>query len=485
MTQYVIRRILLMVPTLFGISFVVWLVMALSPGRPGAESRAMGDAQANLGKDAVKEAQKDPSIRIFRRENGLDRPMFLNLWWQDLTAEFMREEVRVASAPIEEVGVEQKREATERLEDYGLYSVPALVELLESTTGDEQSNVVSWLTANSIRIPILVADPDAETLREQEEWMREGAILKEWKWGSLDATPEERAPIVAKWREWYDENRERWDYSGVRVVGITLTDTQFGTYWGRLLRGSLGTSHIFKQPVGGLVLERMKVSLALNVTALLIAYFLAVPIGIFGAVTRGSWIDRTSAIVLFALYSLPNFFVGTLLIQYFASGEFLQWFPSAGFESEDTLGMSTFGHLKDVLWHITLPLICLVYPGLATLSRYARSGMLDVIRSDYVRTARAKGLSGFVVVAKHVVRNGILPIITLLGTSLPVLIGGSVAIEYIFNINGMGLLMINSIFQKDFNVVMGVQLMVGFLVMVGILISDVTYALLDPRISLK
>ena len=485
MTQYVIRRILLMVPTLFGISLVVWLVMALSPGRPGAESRSMGDAQDNLGRDALKEANKDESLRVFRRENGLDRPMFLNFWWRDLTPEFIREEVRVAEASVEEVGVEKKREATERLEDYGQFSVPGLLSLLETTTGDEQSNALRWLTRNALRLPIKVSDPSEEALREQAEWMRENTTIKEWKWGSLAASPEERAPVVAKWRAWFDENRERWDYSGARSVGLTLTDTQFGTYWARLLSGSLGTSHIFKQPVGGLVLERMKVSLALNLTALLIAYFLAVPIGIFGAVKRGSWIDRTSAIVLFALYSLPNFFVGTLLIQYFASGEFKQWFPSAGFESEDTLGMSTFSHFKDVLWHITLPLICLVYPGLATLSRYARSGMLDVIRSDYVRTARAKGLSGFVVVAKHVVRNGILPIITLLGTSLPVLIGGSVAIEYIFNINGMGLLMINSIFQKDFNVVMGVQLMAGFLVMVGILISDVTYALLDPRISLK
>ena len=109
MTQYVIRRILLMIPTLFGISFVVWLVMALSPGRPGAESRGMGDAQDNLGKDAVKEADKDRALRIFRRENGLDRPMFLNFWWESLTPEFIREEVRVATAPIEEVGVEKKR----------------------------------------------------------------------------------------------------------------------------------------------------------------------------------------------------------------------------------------------------------------------------------------------------------------------------------------------------------------------------------------
>jgi peptide/nickel transport system permease protein len=147
--------------------------------------------------------------------------------------------------------------------------------------------------------------------------------------------------------------------------------------------------------------------------------------------------------------------------------------------------MNTVDHFKDILWHIALPLFCMTYGGLSGLSRYSRAGMLDQIRSDYVRTARAKGVTEFKVISRHVVRNGILPIITLLGTSLPVIIGGSVAIEYIFSINGMGLLMINSIMAKDFNVIMGVQLMVGVLTMIGILISDITYAVLDPRISLR
>jgi peptide/nickel transport system permease protein len=146
---------------------------------------------------------------------------------------------------------------------------------------------------------------------------------------------------------------------------------------------------------------------------------------------------------------------------------------------------TTLNQIKDVLWHLVLPLISLTYASFASLSRYARSGMLEVIRSDYIRTARAKGLSEFVVIVKHAMRNGMIPIITLLGTILPVIIGGSVIIEYIFGIPGMGLLTITAIHNRDYNVIMGIELIAAMLVLIGILISDIMYAIIDPRISFK
>jgi len=206
---------------------------------------------------------------------------------------------------------------------------------------------------------------------------------------------------------------------------VALLDTGFGTYWSRLAHGDFGISHIHKMPVTELVFDRMKYSIALNVTAMLIAYLLAVPIGIWAAVKRGTRSERGVGIVLFAFYSLPNFFVGALLVKYLASGEPFKWFPISGFDGEDAASMNTSEHFKDVLWHITLPLFCMTYGALAGLSRYSRAGMLDQIQSDYVRTARAKGVTEFKVISRHVVRNGILPIITLLGTSLPVIIGGA------------------------------------------------------------
>lgn len=160
-------------------------------------------------------------------------------------------------------------------------------------------------------------------------------------------------------------------------------------------------------------------------------------------------------------------------------------FPTGGFESANSDDMTTLEHLGDICYHLVLPLFCLTYGSLAALSRYARTGLLDIIRADYIRTARAKGLSESVVIIKHAVRNGMIPILTLLGTVLPALIGGSVVIEVIFNIPGMGLYLFESITLRDYNAVMGVFLCQSALTLIGLLLSDISYALVDPRISFK
>jgi peptide/nickel transport system permease protein len=185
------------------------------------------------------------------------------------------------------------------------------------------------------------------------------------------------------------------------------------------------------------------------------------------------------------LYSLPSFFVASLLLRYLGIGQPWDVIPVAGFESPDTADMTTWEHIQDVAWHTAAPIFCMTYAGLAALSRYAKTGVLNVIRSDYVRTARAKGLAEHIVILKHAVRNGIIPIVTLLGTTLPVIVGGSVIIESVFNIPGMGFLIWDSILQRDYNVVIGETLIVGVLVMIGILFSDILYAVVDPRISFQ
>jgi len=485
MRTYVLRRILMMIPTFFGISLVIWLVMWASPGRPGTQGRGFGEDQDRLDQDPTKESDQGDSQKLFLRHFGLDRPPFFNDWlWLD--KEEVRALVETASARVQEVGATRKREAREQLQDMGYYAVPALIALLQETEGVKQDQVLIWLRKCSVRSVVKPYGRSLteEQIRQNKVWLQENLKLKQWTW-EIGTPKEERAKVVAKWKAWYEENRGRWQHSTAEAIKIALTDTQFGTYWSHLITGDLGVSHVHKRPVWTLIGERIKYSLSLNLVAFFLIYFLAVPLGVYTAVKQGTTADRVIAVILFGLYSLPSFFVGTLLQQWLCTGEPWKIFPIGGFDSEDAAQLNTFAHLKDVLWHITLPLVCLVYGGLAFLSRFSRTGMLDVIRSDYVRTARAKGLSEWKVITKHVVRNGVLPIVTLLGTALPVLIGGSLFIEFIFNINGMGLLMIESIFQRDYNVVMGVQLIVGALVMIGILLSDLAYAALDPRISLS
>ncbi len=182
---------------------------------------------------------------------------------------------------------------------------------------------------------------------------------------------------------------------------------------------------------------------------------------------------------------LGVFWASSLLAQVLAFGS-VSMFPTGGFSSVGAdRDLTTIEHLADIGYHLVLPMVCLTYGGLAVISRYARSGLLDVIQADYIRTARAKGLSEPVVIIKHAVRNGMIPILTLLGGLLPTLIGGSVVIEIIYNIPGLGLFLFESITLRDYNAVMGVLLISSLLTLIGLLISDISYALVDPRISFK
>jgi len=488
-----------MIPTLFGISFVTWLVIMAAPGRPG-EAGGGGAIEGNSDEigDAAKEQQQNEAQRNFRRDFGLDRPRFWNDWDKLEPEEVLeivldaggeiRNESEPANADVRTVTPQTKREAKEQLEDFGTYAMPALMTLINdpSLSETDRFEVLRWLITCSYR-PTIRSGSRKLTAEEREEnraRVKENRLLGTYKW-KLGAPEAEQREVIEKWNTWYASAEHRWDRSTWESAKLAIWDTQFGHYWGRLLKGDLGISHVHKKPVTELVFSRIKYSLALNVTAFLIVYFLAIPIGIASAVWHGSWFDRGVGFILFGLYSLPSFFVGLLLQQWFAVGDPWKIFPLGGFESENAAQLNTIEHGRDIFWHCVLPIVTLSYGGLAGLSRFARTGMLDVIRSDYIRTARAKGVKEFTVITRHVVRNGILPIVTLLGTTLPIIISGSLAVEFIFNINGMGLLMINSIFAKDFNVIMGVQLMVGVLTMIGLLISDVTYAILDPRISLK
>jgi peptide/nickel transport system permease protein len=388
---------------------------------------------------------------------------------------------------VEAVGPKRKREAKESLEDWGYYAVPGLVRLLSSTAGDPatQDNVLYWLRMNSARLPDAVGGEEADPAvrARHREWLKENAEIAKWLWTPGKDGPERRAEVVALWTSWRETNAARWPTGFWDRVKVAVTDTQFATYWGKVLRLDLGVSHIHKKPVLALIAERVPVTMTLDILAIIIIYVLSVPLGIFSAVRPYTRTDRTLTVGLFLLYSLPSFFVGTVLLRALTIGDPFAWFPNSGFTSAEAKNWNTWDQIGDCLWHITLPLVVMTYGGLAGLSRYARAGMLDVIRSDYIRTARAKGLSERSVIFVHAARNGMMPVVTLLGGVLPGMIGGSVLIEYIFNIRGMGMLILEAITNKDYNVVVGVELIVAILTLLGILLSDILYAVMDPRIS--
>ena len=257
-------------------------------------------------------------------------------------------------------------------------------------------------------------------------------------------------------------------------------------YWSwlvRLARLDFGRSFAPDgRPVLQKIAERLPVTLLLNIVELLIIVSLAVPIGMLSATRQYSLFDKVTTVFVFVGFATPDFWLALLLMILFGVG--LGWLPISGLRSLNWEYLSFWRQQGDFLSHLILPILVATFGGLAGFSRYMRQSMLEVVRQDYIQSARAKGLAEAVVIGKHALRNAMLPLVTILGLSLPGLIGGSVIVESIFAIPGMGQLMVQSVFQRDYPVIMGKLVIVSTLTLVANLVADLGYGLIDPRIRL-
>jgi peptide/nickel transport system permease protein len=265
---------------------------------------------------------------------------------------------------------------------------------------------------------------------------------------------------------------------------------QFGYFLKRLATGDM-IFFLRERPIWPELWAALKVTMLLNGIVFILIYTISIPSGIWSAAFPHSRLDKLQTVGLFLLYSLPSFWVAELLRMAVMS----QWWKTVGLAPPvlPILGLSTSGaenftameQFQDYCQHIVLPVACLTYGGLAYISRQMRAGMLEVIRQDYIRTAEAKGCSKARVILVHALRNSLFPIITLLASLLPFLVGGSVIIEYIFNIPGMGKLSFDCILRREYDFVMTTLLLSAVLTLIGILVSDVLYVLVNPRVSFE
>lgn len=576
MRTYIIQRLLLMVPTVFGVSLVVWAITAAAPEPPIQSQMPSIEGGRQAGEAGV----LTQAVKAYRAQFGLDKPAMLNFFF-DLDPEEIETALREARGhgPEDEDRIKRQSRAIEQLIRWGYYAVPAMVGILQESDGAFRDYVLAWFGKSAERVAR--SDPtaklDEETATENAIISTENRMLALYSWEGADSLERKAAGVrgITRWfegvgrefgegepletvraaleaaeapgeqavpalvriileederrdaavralaksaaregdrlwnesvamlawpadasaarrnagvelvRDWWNGTKHRWDSSGLRWARTLFLETQFATYWGNLLRFDLGISSVHKEPVRDLVLRRIKYSLTLTLSSILLAYLISVPLGLFSARIHGSATEKGITLVLFVLYSLPSFFVATLLIRFLAEGQpgSPGIIPTGGFESDNAWELVTMDRLKDILWHVVAPIFCMTYASFAALSRYAKTGLLNVIRSDYVRTAKAKGLTDFIVTYKHAARPGIIPVITLLGGILPVVVSGSFIIEWIFGIPGFGLLLVESVKNNDYNVIVGNTLIVAVLVMIGILISDLLYAVADPRIS--
>lgn len=268
----------------------------------------------------------------------------------------------------------------------------------------------------------------------------------------------------------------------LRLYGLDKPlPVRYGIWLKRLVTLDFGDSFLDHRPVITKIKERLPATLILNIVSLVLTLALAIPFGLYSAVRQHSRFDKIGGTVLYMLYSLPEFWVALLLIMFF--GVKLHILPFIGMESLDARDLGFWSYLWDRILHLVLPTICLTYGSLAFLSRFVRGSTLEVIHQDYIRTARAKGLDDGTVIYKHILRNTLIPVVTLLGILLPALISGSIILEYIFSWPGVGALFFDAVMSRDYPTVMGLSFITAVMVLLSTLLADLLYTWVDPRVK--
>ncbi|MCX5798396.1 MAG: ABC transporter permease [Proteobacteria bacterium] len=259
--------------------------------------------------------------------------------------------------------------------------------------------------------------------------------------------------------------------------------TQYYLWLKRVVKLDFGISFSTdRRPVIDKIKERLPITITINILSMILIFFIGIPIGIYCARYKDSLMDKALTAFVFAVYAAPTFWLALLLMMFF--GVYLELLPISGIKSFNFSELSPIEKLIDVVKHLVLPVGISAFGGLAGISRYMKSSLLEVLRQEYITTAYAKGLPEKIVLRKHALRNALLPVITILGLSVPGLIGGSVIFESIFSIPGMGQLFYMSVMARDYPTIMGILVIGAFLTLLGNLIADIAYAVADPRIRI-
>ena len=540
MVTYLVRRSLLMIPTLLGITLMVFMLLALAPGGIGASMQAAG-GQGNTTGIAQQQAYledryglSDPVIvqyakwlssispikfgtRDLRMPGGervsVPRPIPAPSLPQVFPPPAMPSVVFTPSTDESQIpefkALQRDAEGARRsyvgsvrlfrdaLADVARAVGAPLVGRLDGKGGakaNEFGDVLTVLDAAQAQAAKDAAaatgasnvadaknsDASAATIRvEQLARVRvklfDAAKSMDTKWALAEET-RQRATIAFM--------AGPYPKSGFPVIPnvVSLDTSDFGVAFSK------------NRPVWDLIIEALPVTLLINLIAFPISYLIAVPTGVIASVRRGSWFDTLTGVLYLSLYSIPTVLAGVFAIGFLANNQYLGLFPVSGMHdtAADTMaflpstndeGVYNSGWLLDVVWHIALPVLCLTYGSFAILSKQTRASMLDNLSADYVRTAKAKGVARNEVVVRHVFRNSLLPLITMFVGIFPAMLGGSVVVERIFSVPGMGSLVLDAISNNDRDLILADVLMIAAVNVFALLLADILYAVADPRVS--
>ncbi|MCY7409261.1 MAG: ABC transporter permease [Chitinophagales bacterium] len=495
MLHYVLKRILLFIPTLVVISLLAFMISVNAPGDP--VSRMMTTAESGDILNSKTEVQLQQKI-YWTHKLGLDLPLFymsmVPLSFPDtLYKIFDRGERSALKTLLHQNGnwnsIEQFHSALKKLylshdqlkidtvseKQFSKNEINAAINQSRNTTlallnsSDERIILLRLAELDSLQSKFLFFSSRKNQLTEaKKNFIAMQSSSTCWK------------NFIPSLHFYSNNQYHRWLFGDGNWI-----NGKGAVYSKGLIRGDLGISFYSKMPVTEIIMDRIAWSLFFTLASVLLAYLISIPIGIRAAVKHGGAFDKTSSVILLMLQSMPAFWVATMLLILFANPDVLNWFPASGVKPVAGYGegISFFEKVRASFPYLILPLVAYTYSSLAFLSRLTRVSMLEVLQQDYIKTARAKGLSERTVIYKHAFRNALLPLITVFANILPLAIGGSVILESIFTIPGMGYASYFAIQTQDYPVIIGVFTLTGVLTLIGYLLADILYAIADPRIS--
>jgi peptide/nickel transport system permease protein len=520
MFQYILKRLLYFIPTLFVISIFSFTLSKLAPGDP-VELRLKGGMQgATAGQQAEKMAGEKAYIELSERM-GLNLPAFYfdftSSAYPDTLYRIARKHERetlsrlvdqyanwpqvsayyhslkdlendLFNAPKDSVTYERTRLIKDNINElyrtYDDYKIEKTLRAIDSVTQltvvlppagstDSAGNAIVDTTK-----ALQASGPAVNTLAAQRPKAQQ--LVDSYHKMKSEATPGKKYIPAFHWHGLHNQYH-RWLFGDIPWFGENTDPRQTSKGFFRL---DFGESYLDGRPVSSLIGEAIKWTMILNLISVLLSYTISIPIGVESAVRKDTLFDRVTTTALFIFYSLPSFWIATLLVVFVTTSEYgMDWFPTYGVESQDLLSAPMLTRLGDWAYHLILPVFCLTYSSFAFISRQMRGAMVGVIRQDYIRTANAKGLDKATIVWKHAFRNSLIPIITMFASLFPLMISGSVIIEVIFQIPGMGKLSYTSLIARDYPVLFTILMFSAILTMIGMLVADLMYALVDPRIS--
>ena len=495
MSKYILRRILFFIPTLIIISLLAFIISINAPGDPLDRMVSAGESGGEMGMNQSNTKNEEDR---WRKKLGLDLPVF-----------YFSITTLATSDTLYKIYSDNERTALKRLtREYGNWAEIAAW----NRSINDLDIAVARLTPDTAEISLFGRNAIIDTINTLK--FEIGNLKTGYSHKLINAKLQQisfyadELPFLADIRDAVNNSEEQFAKMQKNATKYknyipTLHFYKYNQYhrwifgdgnWlsgkgskdcAGLIRGDFGYSYETKLKVSDVIGERMRWSLFFTLISILLAYLISLPIGLKAAAKKNSLFDRTSSVILFVLYSMPTFWVATLLLMGFANTEALSVFPASGIQPVTGIpeGANFLEVIRLRLPYLILPTIAYTYSQLAFLSRITRVSALEVISQDYIRTARAKGLSDGKVLYKHVFRNTLLPIITVFSNVFPLAISGSVILETIFTIPGMGQQIFHAIQTNDYPVIIDVFTLTGVLTLVGYLIADILYAIADPRIS--